>query len=1038
MKRCNACGQILSQKITTCPACGSRTMAGIKRIDDYRITSIIHEGRSTMVCRAVKEGSNTPVSIRLFTKTSGVDDTVAERLKKELIELQKLPPEHFVQHFKLVQSRDGLWYRVSEWVNAANWGSVFVSGVLNDPHRIVTLFHNIASVLSLLHKRDHFMPYLILDDILIPKAHTHDLRVKINYKLSRFLNARATHHGPMLQKLLDCHPDIINQRPIDFRSAVWSLGKVFVELLTANPNITNFSEKIDTLEGIHPDLAVLIKVMLSDDPDLRPQTMENVVTALAGILDRMPHSNQTQATPAEKKKILLSELKWFRRVVVILLFVIAGMTAFGTVSWFYMKKEPNDSETTLTRFIESYAGSIAFLMVEYWFKSDTGDIVYKNKVEGTAFLVDPEGYLLTNRHVACPWLEDTSLFQAYAQSVALKKKVHFNYRMYLWFEGEKAFNRLPDLSNSIELSDSYHLASAYSSDGPGNLRIAGVPRTSVKTGERIKSPFKNDFAILKIDNPPPGLKPLPLDASFRSAEIQRLSPVIILGFPLGNRTLYDHINTSITRGHVRRTTKEIIQVDSSIYKGNSGGPAINSRGQVIGIASGVVTDQTSGYFKVSTPLSDFGLILPISRPAAFVSAIKAGQPHWDGILDFTLDVKLKQIFQLAVENNFAEARDLTKQMLEKRSDPVLLFAAGMLNFCTRQFDRSKLYFKQLSMIEQDNTTARLMLYIIDWISGQEKSTRLTAPLFTMAWHDENEFLGYLARVLRDGKRYSGQFLDFENRPEQSWRLFIEGLIAEKKNEFEHAQAMFKQSILNAGVNDWVYFLSFSRLSQVQKRLTMDLEDKKEHLEKAESFQTKAVEYRDAAEKRRTAITALINEFESDKSSREKKIEIYRALMKQAPENRTITGRIAFFHATLGDWEEAARFTDAYFKKPGRETSLSLSLGLLKGGILHLEGRYSESIAYLTHFSNTTTAPWYRTISRHLTSKSGDEDLIKLAGNKPEKLITLHTALGLWAEADKNPQKAVHHYREALSSYLDDWNEYDLALGRLILLRQAAN
>lgn len=86
----------------------------------------------------------------------------------------------------------------------------------------------------------------------------------------------ATHHGPMLQKLLDCHPDIINKRAIDFKSGIWSLGKLFIELLTADHNLKDFSSKVDGLKGLDPDLAVLIKIMLSDDPDLRPQTMRKV------------------------------------------------------------------------------------------------------------------------------------------------------------------------------------------------------------------------------------------------------------------------------------------------------------------------------------------------------------------------------------------------------------------------------------------------------------------------------------------------------------------------------------------------------------------------------------------------------------------------------------------------------------------------------------------------------------------------------------------------------------------------------------------
>ncbi len=294
MKQCNVCGQIVSQEITTCPVCGSTNLYGLKFIDDYRIQDIIHEDRTSLVCKAIRNQDETPVSITLFTKESGGDGHVAKRLEKELEKLKQLPAEHFVRQYAIKKSSDGPWYNLSEWVDAADWNSIFMSGLLNARPRMITLFHNIASILDMLNKHDHFMPYLILYDLLIPKENAKDLHVKLNYKLSRFLHARATHHGTMLQKVLDCHPDIINQRPIDFRSGIWSLGKVFVELLTADPNLQDLSSRMDELDGLEPELepelAVLINAMLSDDPDLRPQTMGNVVSELSRILDHLPCS----------------------------------------------------------------------------------------------------------------------------------------------------------------------------------------------------------------------------------------------------------------------------------------------------------------------------------------------------------------------------------------------------------------------------------------------------------------------------------------------------------------------------------------------------------------------------------------------------------------------------------------------------------------------------------------------------------------------------------------------------------------------------
>jgi len=1021
----------MSRKITTCPACGSPLSDKLSYFDGYKILAIIHEGRSSIVCKAIKEDSMGKVSLRIFTEESGMNDDIADRLKKELEELKKLPAQHFVQHFAVKKSKDGYWYRISEWVDANDWGSVFISGMLNDPVKMITLFRNIASVLDLLHKQDHFMPYLILEDILIPEKNTENLNVKINYKLSRFLNARATHHGPMLQKLLECHPDIIHEHPINFKSATWSLGKIFVELLTADPNLKNYSSKLDELKGLHPELKTLLKIMLSDDPDLRPRNMGKVVEALSHILDTLP----AQSAAGTRKSYSVSrEVRRLKTVVIILMMIITGTIVFSSMTWLYLNLNQNKKEKTLSAFVETYINSTAFILVEYWL-TENGQMVYQNKIEGTAFLADTEGYLLTNRHVACPWLDDAILFQTYHQYTMLKKPVVFDYKMYLWFEGAKAFNRLPALKDSTEISDSYYLSSAYSSGGRGNLKIIGTPRISMKTGEMIKAPFRNDFAVLKIDDLPENLLALPLDTTLSSTGIKRLEPILILGFPLGNRTQGDSINTSITRGHVRRTSKEIIQVDSSIYKGNSGGPAIDTRGKVIGIATGVVTDQINEYFQVVAPLSDFGLVLPIEGPVKFIQSIKKGQPQWDGILDFSIESKMKKITDLAMEQKFKQAADLSETLLGSSNASALLYAAGMMNFCSLDFEKSTYYFKKLLSIDQKNMTARLMLYIIDWIKTPDSLQNFNDMIFKMAWYEEDEYLGYLATVLKDGKQMTSDFMDYENPAQKSWRMFIEGLILEKNNQPDQAQNMFQLSVLNAAMDDWVYYLSFSRLNHLQENLSARMEDQQVFKHKIKGFREKAKKYRENAAEETNILNTLITDLASEQITREEKDQIHIQLLELAPENRTIIGKIAFYHAANNDWQESLQFINLYFRQPARETALSLSLNLLKAQILKIVGLPEASRNHLEKILVHTRDPWYRILIKQFISRPNKKHLAKLAGNKPEKLITLHTALGLWEESNHHPQKATEHYREALSSYLDDWNEYNLALNRIIQLRQ---
>ena len=98
MKLCQTCGQPLAENVNTCPSCGSDVAEGRQYIDDYRIAAVLHEGYASFLCKAIRERSDERVMIRLFTPQAGVDAKVSDRLRRELEELKKLPPQGFVQH----------------------------------------------------------------------------------------------------------------------------------------------------------------------------------------------------------------------------------------------------------------------------------------------------------------------------------------------------------------------------------------------------------------------------------------------------------------------------------------------------------------------------------------------------------------------------------------------------------------------------------------------------------------------------------------------------------------------------------------------------------------------------------------------------------------------------------------------------------------------------------------------------------------------------------------------------------------------------
>ncbi|MEJ2642931.1 MAG: hypothetical protein P8010_25560, partial [Desulfosarcinaceae bacterium] len=398
MKLCPACGQALAQTLTYCPVCGQRVEEGLSYVDDYEILEIVHESRLSILCKARRINGSQPVMLRLFTTASGVDEKVAARLMRELGELRKLPADQFVQHQQIKRSSQGLWYRVSEWVDAKSWGDLIADGRLNRLAWVLDLFAQMARAIECLHRRKLFIPHLILDDLMVTADSGQGLRLLLDYKLSRFLTPARNTLRPMLRDLLRCHPDIVGGAPLDDRSDVWSLGKVFVEILTADFKSCDYSQKIDFL-GVPDDLKRLLRTMLAEDPDLRPR-----VDSVVKILERLQREltlvkRRPKSVPAAEE--VLRKLRL--RISVLLAVMVFMLMAFVPL-WFFVGPRYRDNGDPLARYANQYAGSVAFVLVAYELTLEE-ELVYQNQTEGTAFLVDREGYLLTNRHVACPWLE---------------------------------------------------------------------------------------------------------------------------------------------------------------------------------------------------------------------------------------------------------------------------------------------------------------------------------------------------------------------------------------------------------------------------------------------------------------------------------------------------------------------------------------------------------------------------------------------------------------------------------------------------------
>ncbi len=133
--------------------------------------------------------------------------------------------------------------------------------------------------------------------------------------------------------------------------------------------------------------------------------------------------------------------------------------------------------------------------------------------------------------------------------------------------------------------------------------VEGVDRILVKThdgsvrsAELLFSESAADIALIKLQTPTPELSHATLGDSDALAVGQ---VVYAIGSPYGleNSLSVGHISAfrDFNRLYDGTIQAEFIQTDAAINSGNSGGPVFNSRGEVIGIASRILT--VSGGFQ---------------------------------------------------------------------------------------------------------------------------------------------------------------------------------------------------------------------------------------------------------------------------------------------------------------------------------------------------------------------------------------------------------------------------------------------------------
>ncbi len=180
----------------------------------------------------------------------------------------------------------------------------------------------------------------------------------------------------------------------------------------------------------------------------------------------------------------------------------------------------------------------------------------------------------------------------------------------------------PDFMFHIEVAEGSGSGSILDTRGHilTNLHViegAREIRVTLHTGAVYEASFVgedplNDIAVLKIDAPQADLYPVALGDATGLRVGQR---IYALGNPFGlERTLTTGIISSLNRtlpSRNERKMKSIIQIDAALNRGNSGGPLLNSRGQLIGMNTAIAstTGENTGV-GFAIPVSTIRRVIP--------------------------------------------------------------------------------------------------------------------------------------------------------------------------------------------------------------------------------------------------------------------------------------------------------------------------------------------------------------------------------------------------------------------------------------------
>lgn len=247
----------------------------------------------------------------------------------------------------------------------------------------------------------------------------------------------------------------------------------------------------------------------------------------------------------------------FRVMVTVLSLLVLALVA--VVSYLTLRPQPA-TNFDFREIASRNQAAVVFLYVRFSLTDENGTPIEEDAATGSGFVVSPDGYIVTNRHVLQLWEYDETWVRNRYKGVVREIKVVF-------------------ADHSPEQAI------------PGEL-------------VRLSDSIDTDLAVLRIQ-PFPEM-PYLRDFNRDTATLGQGDPIAVIGYPLGKElftfTQAQTAETSLSTGVISKVSAKKIQIDASANPGNSGGPVFDRKGNVIAVLTQGLASMNAQNINFGTPI----------------------------------------------------------------------------------------------------------------------------------------------------------------------------------------------------------------------------------------------------------------------------------------------------------------------------------------------------------------------------------------------------------------------------------------------------